>query len=134
MDNVKKLQSKIKNLTGITTTITRFPGGSSNTVSRFNPGVMTRLTKEVLNQGFKYYDWNVGSGDSGGAKTKEQIYNNVTKGLKKGRRNVVLMHDFSANKKTLNALKDIIEYGKKKGYSFDRITEKTPMVTQRVQN
>ena len=56
MDNVKKLQSKIKNLTGITTTITRFPGGSSNTVSRFNPGVMTRLTKEVLNQGFKYYD------------------------------------------------------------------------------
>lgn len=83
MDNVKKLQSKIKNLTGITTTITRFPGGSSNTVSRFNPGIMTRLTKEVLNQGFKYYDWNVGSGDSGGAKTKEQVYNNVTKGLKK---------------------------------------------------
>lgn len=134
MDNVRKLQSKIKNLTGITTIITRFPGGSSNTVSRFNPGVMTRLTKEVLKQGFKYYDWNVGSGDSGGAKKKEQVYNNVTKGLKKGRRNVVLMHDFSGNKKTLNALKDIIEYGKKKGYSFDRITENTPMVTQRVQN
>ena len=33
--------------TGIKTSLLRFPGGSSNTVSRFNPGIMTRLTKAV---------------------------------------------------------------------------------------
>ncbi len=45
------MNEKIKKLTGVDTRITRFPGGSSNTVSRFNPGIMTKLTKEVINHG-----------------------------------------------------------------------------------
>ena len=134
MDNIIKLQEKIKTTTGYNATITRFPGGSSNTVSKYNPGIMTTLSKEVLARGYKYFDWNVSSGDAGGAKTKDDVYNNVTKALRKDRANVVLMHDFNGNYKTLNALEDIIDFGLKNGYTFSKITEDTPMVTHSVSN
>lgn len=134
MENITKLQTKIKNSIGYNSVITRFPGGSSNTVSRYNPGIMTKLTKEVVARGYRYYDWNVSSGDAGEAKSSKDVYNTVTKGLKRGRANIVLMHDFSGNTKTLNALEDIINYGIKQGYTFDKITENTPMVTHSVNN
>lgn len=134
MENLSKLREKIKASTGVDTVITRFPGGSSNTVSKFNPGIMTRLTKLVVDKGYRYFDWNISSGDAGDVKTKEAVYQNVTKGLSKNRANVVLMHDFSGNTKTLNALADIIDYGKANGYTFDKITPATAMVTHRVNN
>ena len=95
---------------------------------------MTRLTKKVLANGFKYYDWNVSAGDAGGASTSKQVYNNVTKNLMKNSSNVVLMHDFGGNTKTLNALSDIIDYGLKNGYTFKPITANIPMVTHHVNN
>ncbi len=135
MNNITKLQDKIKKSTGVTTYITRFPGGSSNTVSKkYCKGIMTKLTKEVVNRGYYYYDWNVSSGDAGGAKTSKQVYNNVTKRIKPNRNNIVLMHDFSGNIKTLNALRAIIQYGKKNNYTFKKITTETPMVKHGVNN
>lgn len=95
---------------------------------------MTRLCKEVVDRGYKYFDWNVSSGDAGGAKNSTQVYNNVTKSLSKSRANVVLMHDFGGNNKTLNALADIIDFGIKNGYTFNNITENTPMVTHKPNN
>lgn len=134
MGNITRLQDKIKASTGYNATITRFPGGSSNTVSRFNPGIMTKLTKEVVARGYKYFDWNVSSGDAGGAKNSSDVYNSVISGLKHGRNNVVLMHDFSGNTKTVNALSSIIDYGLSHGYKFSNITTSTPMVTHGVNN
>lgn len=135
MNNITKLQKKIKKTTGYSPTIIRFPGGSSNTVSRhYSKGIMTRLTKKVVEEGFKYYDWNVSSEDAGGASTSSQVYNYVTKNLVKNRSNVVLMHDFSGNTKTLNALSDIIDYGLENGYTFKAITSDTPMVRHGVNN
>ena len=90
------------------------------------------LTKEVLNRGFKYYDWNVSSGDAGGAGSSTEVYNNVIYGVKKNRSNIVLMHDIKGI--TRDALRSIITYGKENGYSFERITLDTEMVTQRVNN
>ena len=134
MNNLISLQNKIKNSTGFTATITRFPGGSSNTVSKFNPGIMSRLCKLVVDRGFKYFDWNVSSGDAGGATNSDQVYNNVVKSLSKSRANVVLMHDFSSNAKVLDALPRIIDFGIENGYSFSKITENTPMVTHKPNN
>lgn len=134
-ENIKKLQDKILQTTGIKTMIVRFPGGSSNTISkRYCAGVMTQISQKILSEGFKYYDWNVASGDSGDVKTKEGVYNNVTKGIKPGRNNIVLMHDFSGNNKTVEALPDIIDFGLKNGYRFEVITTDTEMVTQKIQN
>lgn len=134
MQNIKKLQDKIKASTGYNATITRFPGGSSNTVSKYNPGIMTRLTKKVVDSGYKYFDWNVTSGDAGEARNSTDVYNNVVKNLSKSKSNVVLMHDFNGNTKTLNALESIIDYGVQNGYTFSKITESTKMVTHSVNN
>lgn len=134
MENITKLQDKIKQSTGVTTNLTRFPGGSSNTISSFNPKIMTKLTKEVVKRGFRYYDWNVSSGDAGEAKNRDEVYQNVIKGLYRNGNNIVLMHDFSGNSKTIEALRAIIQYGKQKGYVFKAITEDTPMLTHKVNN
>lgn len=134
MDNLNKLQSKIYQSTGIKTTITRFPGGSSNTISSFNPGIMTKLSKKVVQNGYQYYDWNVDSNDAGNAKDAETVYKNVTKELYKDGRNIVLMHDFSGNNKTVDALERIIQYGKKNGYIFKAITSDTEMMKHNINN
>ena len=134
LDTVKE---RVKRITGTDPKIIRFPGGSSNTVSRnYNKGIMTVLTSEVLNRGYRYFDWNVDSGDAGGcvsASNKSKcVYNNVTRNLSKKRSNVVLMHDIKSY--TKDALRDIIAYGKVNGYTFKAITEDTAMVVQKVNN
>lgn len=133
-NDLVSLKNKVKNTTGVDSNIIRFPGGSSNTVSSFNKGIMTRLVKEVKEKGYHYFDWNVDSRDAGVAKNSTEVYNNVMRGLVTNRSNVVLMHDLGYNVKTVEALKSIIEDSKNKGYSFARITNNTPMVTHRVNN
>ncbi|MBO6108895.1 MAG: polysaccharide deacetylase family protein, partial [Eubacterium sp.] len=108
--NLTKLQKLFYKEFGQWCTQTRFPGGSSNTVSRhYSVGIMSRLVKKVHEWGFLYQDWNVSSGDAGGANTSDEVFNMVRSGIQKGRSNVVLMHDFSGNDKTINALQRIID-------------------------
>lgn len=133
-NDLEKLKTKVKQTTGFDSNIIRFPGGSSNTVSRFNNGIMTRLVKMVKGNGYHYFDWNVDSGDAGGARNSTDVYNNVIKNLSIKRNNVVLMHDLGNNIKTLNALESIIKDAKAKGYSFDKITYDTPMVVHGINN
>ena len=69
--------------TGQRPKLIRFPGGSSNTVSlKYCSGIMTTLTKAVTDQGYKYFDWNVSSGDAGGTTSTEEVYQNVVNGMK----------------------------------------------------
>ena len=78
---------------------------------------MSSLTKDVINKGFKYYDWNLSSGDAaGGRPTAEDIKNNVINNLRKDRANMILMHDIKTY--TRDALRDIIKYAKENGYDF----------------
>ncbi len=135
MDNLYKQQDKLYKTLGYRVWITRFPGGSSNLVSRsYSKGIMTKLVKKVEKTGFSYFDWNVSSSDAGGATNSEQVYKSVISGLRKNRENVVLMHDFSGNYKTIKALDRIIRYGKSHGYEFRAITESTTAVHHGVQN
>lgn len=132
-NDIETIGNKVKNITGVDSKIMRFIGGSSNTVSKFNPGIMSTLTTEVANRGYRYYDWNVGTGDSGNV-TSSQIYYNVVNRLGSGSTYIVLMHDMEGNYKTVNALRDIIRYGKNRGYRFSKITENTPQIKHRVAN
>lgn len=135
ISNVTKLQDKLYKTLGYRIWTTRFPGGSSNLVSRrYNRGIMGRLVKEVDRLGYSYFDWNVSSGDAGGSRNSAQVYASVIKGLRKNRDNVVLMHDFSNNNKTVNALDSIIKYGKSHGYVFKVISGSTSAVHHGVQN
>lgn len=133
-NDLNSVKARVKRITGYDATIIRFPGGSSNTVSRkYSVGIMSTLTKEVVNRGYKYYDWNISSGDAaGGSPTPTQIKNNVVNSLRKDRINMVLMHDIKTY--TRDALRDIIRFGKDNGYTFEKITMDTTMVKQRVNN
>ena len=135
VNNITTLQNKLFKTLGYRVWATRFPGGSSNLVSRhYNRGIMRRLVKTVDSMGYSYFDWNVSSGDAGGATNSSQVYSNVTKGLRKNRVNIVLMHDFSNNNKTIGALDGIIKYGKSHGYVFKVINNSTIPVHHGVQN
>lgn len=125
MNNVYKLQEKIYDDTGYVTNIIRFPGGSSNTISKtYCPGVMTKIVKRLDDEGIVYVDWNVDSGDANGSGINaDKLYNNSVNGLKKGRSNIILMHDSDAKTTTPDAVKKIIEYGKKNGYTFLPLNE-----------
>ena len=138
-EDLKRVSDRVKNITGYESKLIRFPGGSSNTVSRhYNQGIMTRLTNEVLERGYHYYDWNVDASDawqcakSNVSNKKQCVYNNVINNLSKGKANVVLMHDIKPH--TVEALRDIIQYGKNNGYSFELIDTGTKMVRFKVNN
>ncbi|MBS7020335.1 MAG: polysaccharide deacetylase family protein [Firmicutes bacterium] len=131
--DLENMQTKIKNITGVHSKLIRFPGGSSNTVSRFNPGIMSRLASQLTQKGYSYFDWNLDSGDAGSARTSQDVYRNVTTGLKGGTY-IILMHDFSGNYKTLNALRDIIRYGKSNGYTFATLSANSYTAHHRIAN
>ncbi len=132
-NDLKIVSDRVKRITGIESKIIRFPGGSSNTVSRrYCKGIMSKLIVEVVNRGYHYFDWNISSGDAGETKVASKVYQNVINNLSHNRMNVVLLHDTKAH--TRDALKNIIEYGKSHGYKFEVIDYNTPMVVHNVAN
>ncbi len=116
------VQERVKNITGYTAMLMRFPGGSSNTVStRYDGGsrIMSYLTSEVGNRGFTYFDWNLSSGDAAGVTSADGVYNRVVEGLKPGESTVVLQHDIKGF--SVDAVESIINYGKEHGYIFAKL-------------
>ncbi len=109
-ENLAWAQSWIEEVTGVESYIYRFPGGSSNTTSKFNPGIMTTLTQMVVDKGYHYFDWNVSSGDGSSTTTAAQMVSNVTKNLKLGNTSIVLMHDSGGHYNTVEALPKILDY------------------------
>ena len=136
MQGVYKLQEKIRSDTGYTASIIRFPGGSSNTVSRnYCSGVMTQLASRAEAEGFIYYDWNVDSGDAdGNCMGKDYIVSNVKNGLRSGRVNVVLMHDSSPKTTTPKALPEIIADAQTRGFTFVPLSSSVPAVHHSINN
>ncbi len=108
-------------------------GGSSNTVSHFNPGIMTTLAQLVQDQGYQYYDWNVSSADTA-VFTESGVVNNVINGIRIGRSNIVLMHDSTNHAHTALALPHILEYLKSINAVLLPITMDTPTVHLRIAN
>lgn len=133
MEDLLNIQNKVKEYTGVESKIIRFPGGSSNTISRrYRTKIMSDLTKKVEEIGFRYFDWTIMSGDAGNTKDPNQIFYNVTSALKEDGLNVVLMHDIKSY--TVDSVERIIEYGLANGYTFAPITMDSPVVHQKVNN
>lgn len=119
--------------TGQRPKLIRFPGGSSNTVSlKYCSGIMTTLTRAVTDQGYKYFDWNVSSGDAGGTTSTEEVYQNVVNGMKSHNVSVVLQHDIKGF--SVNAVERIIQWGLANGYTFLPLTTSTEDVHHGVNN
>ena len=103
---VVMLQDYISSVTGVKSTIFRFPGGSSN--SKTNK--INTYINYLNNNGIVYFDWNVSSADATpGGLSAEKICNNVISGVNCKDVSVVLMHDAYDKHTTLEALPMIIE-------------------------
>lgn len=131
-EDLFEMQQIIRDATGTETWLLRFPGGSSNTISRKSRGIMTYLTRAVTECGFSYFDWNVDSGDAGGAKSSAQVYRNVVDGVSENRCSVVLQHDIHSF--SVDAVEQIIQWGLRSGYQFLPLETDSPAVHHPVLN
>ena len=100
------LQTFLYETTGFWSTYYRFPGGSSNTVSKVD---MKELINYLALENITYYDWNVASGDDRDGATKDTIVSNVMTGVPRFENSVILLHDASDKQATVDALPEIIE-------------------------
>ena len=127
-----RMREIIYQQTGQWTGLLRFPGGSSNTVSSFNPGIMTRLTQAVSDMGYQYFDWNVSAADSGGAGTRQKAAANVIQGIQGQSVSVVLQHD--TREFSVEAVEDILRWGQENGYTFLPLDMTSPPAHHAVSN
>lgn len=126
------MQEIIYQNTGVKTTLMRFPGGGSNQVSRYNKGIMSRLTQAVQSAGFQYFDWNVDSNDAGGALKSRTVADNVIGGVQNHRVSVVLQHDI--HDFSVSAVEEIIIWGLEHGYQFLPLKQTSPTMHHTVLN
>jgi len=113
--------------TGVEPWLFRFPGGTSNTVSRkYCSGIMSALAEEMTSRGYTYCDWNVSSGDAGGTGSEQGVINNVINGCASKGTSIVLQHDIKSY--SVDAVDDIIEWGLANGYTFKAMEPSSPIV------
>jgi len=97
---VNKQEQLIKEKTGVTTNIIRFPGGSGTAKSLKN-GIINELRKK----NYGWVDWTAMDGDGGSISSKEQAWNIFVNSINQDIE-VVLLHDYSSI--TVAILPDII--------------------------
>ena len=115
-----EIQAIVKEQTGSETRLMRFPGGSSNTISNFNPGIMTRLTQEAEDKGYVYFDWNVTSGDAGDTSDSSVILENCKRGVESNHISVILCHD--VKEYTVDMVDDFLTWADENGYILAPLT------------
>lgn len=102
-----KLQDYLLEVTGVQSRFTRFPGGSSNKVSRVD---MRQLIDFLDAEGIAYFDWNISSGDAESAGISvQELVSNCTDFIKGKCNSMILMHDANNKHRTVEALPLIID-------------------------
>lgn len=121
-----RVQNYFEEITGVKPIYYRFPGGSSNTVSKVD---MKKCIQFLSEEGVNYYDWNALNGDAEGKvySVKEMLKRTMA-GIKAYQKPVVLMHDTNAKQRTLEMLPKLIKKLKKMGAVVTGIDENTPLV------
>ncbi len=123
-EDLDSIGSLVKQEIGFVPHFIRFPGGSSNGVSKqYNPGIMSRLVNQVLDNGYQYYDWDISSEDAAHNTTVESIVKGAT--ACHWSKITILLHDATGKQNTVKALSKIIEIYKQRGYRFEKITDNT---------
>ena len=130
--DLNELRDLIKKTCGVETTLVRFPGGSSNTVSKFNKGIMTRLSQALTDLGYQYYDWNVNSGDAGQTKKTEKVIEYIKEGVQEQDVSIVLQHDIKEY--SVAAVEEIILWALENGYRFLPLDPTSPNAHHEIRN
>ena len=116
--------TQIRETTGVTPTLFRFPGGSIN---NYNSGISHELIAEMLRRGFVPFDWNISSRDAATVKLlpDEALVNNVVNDAKKMPYGIVLMHDSAAKTTTAKAVGPMIDQLREMGFELKALTPET---------
>lgn len=127
VEDMEKLQEYLYEITGIWPRFYRFPGGSSNTVSSVE---MQKLMTYLSENGITYFDWNVSSGDASNIQiSAANIVDNCINGLGDKDECMILMHDATEKKTTVEALPEVIKQIQERGdYEFLPISDDTAPV------
>lgn len=120
-DDLQKISDLVYEKTGVRSNLLRFPGGSSNTISKVS---MKTLANAVEEKGYHYFDWNCDSGD---ARTDgvpaDKLVENIRNDMGSTKKLTILMHDTAAKNTTVEALPQIIKLLKDKGYKLSVLNE-----------
>lgn len=123
--DLKQVSDMVEDITGKKSHYIRFPGGSSNTVSAdYTKNIMTELSKDVLDRGYQYYDWNISSEDATGNNISTSRIIEAATRADEGNV-IILFHDASNKDTTVEALPKIIEHYKRLGFRFSAITDES---------
>lgn len=124
IEDLEKLQEYLYQVTGIWPRFYRFPGGSSNTVSKTD---MQELITYLSESGITYFDWNIASGDAvSGQLDTDSIISNCMDGIEGHNECMILMHDATDKNTTVEALPEIISQIQDRGDAvFLPVTDET---------
>lgn len=106
--DLNRLGDHLYQVTGIRPEYVRFPGGSSNRVSKVD---MKELIGYLNKNGYIYYDWNLSSKDADYSNlSAEKITMNCLSQVEDYSKEVIILfHDANDKKSTVEALPDIIK-------------------------
>jgi peptidoglycan/xylan/chitin deacetylase (PgdA/CDA1 family) len=113
--DIERCRKAICDVTGISPTLYRFPGGSFT--------VSEPLKNCVKKVGYHYVDWNASSRDAELIHASaEELYTYAVSSAADRREIILLCHDFAHRDETVKALPMIIRYYRDKGYKFKTLT------------
>ena len=109
--DVNECADFIRDTTGVTPTVYRFPGGGSS--------AKARQTELLRAKGYRVIGWNAVNGDEEIAGADADLLVEETVKTSQGKDTVILlMHDSAHHKETAEALPRIIAYYRAQGYAF----------------
>lgn len=122
MDEINRTENIICEISGSDTLkLIRFPGGSYNAGDHAAEKQVYK--KNLKDAGYYYVDWNCLNGDAESALKDVGSLVSKVKATATEDNIVVLMHDAAAKTTTPQALGQIIEYLRDKGYEFRRLDQ-----------
>ena len=121
--DLDEISSLLYDVTGVKPVYYRFPGGSSNSVSRIP---MKEFIKVLDERGLVYFDWNVVAGDATNPMLPaDKIIENSLADLNEYEEAMILFHDLSNKTSTVEALPQIIEAIQESGIPIEPIDDTT---------
>lgn len=135
-DNLRT-RDMIKEITGIAPKIMRFPGGSSNTVSRhYCHKIMTTLAEQAESYGYVYYDWNIHPDDTRiDNKNVQELYDMLMNSIHSDQQPpIILIHDMPRLKNNPLIIEKMLDTAISEGYIFEPLNENVPPVHHRIAN
>ncbi len=124
LEEFYQIFTQIREATGVTPTVFRFPGGSIN---GYDGGFYQEIISEMIRRGFVPFDWNISSEDAttNGALPAEKLAKNVVEGAHGKVRGFVLFHDSSQKTTSPPAVAIAIDQLRDMGFEFAAITPDT---------